>query len=102
MKTYTWTVVRLECLPSTDIVAVVHWRATCTEAGHSVSVAGATALAVIEPVTPFAELTEPQAIGWVQEQLGVEAVEATEVDLSAQVDALATPLVIAPALPWAS
>lgn len=101
MKTHTWSVVRLDCLPETEIVLAVHWRVTTTEGGHSATVAGATNFAPpVGSPTPFAELTEEIVIGWVKGQLEEEAVDAIEADLAAQVDALAVPPVVAPPLPW--
>lgn len=101
MKTYDWTVARLDCLPSTEIVVQVHWRCTATDGAYSASLAGAIAFAVPdEPETPYAELTQEQVIGWVKGQLGLERVDEIETDLASQVDALADPPVIAPSLPW--
>lgn len=37
--------------------------------------------------TPYADLTEAQVIGWVQDQLGAEEVAAIEADRVAKVDA---------------
>jgi len=47
---------------------------------------------------PYAELTEPECVGWVQDSLGKDTVEAS---LQAQIDALKNPTEES-GVPWAS
>jgi hypothetical protein len=50
--------------------------------------------------TPYAEVTESQAIGWVQEVLGVEGTESMEAQVQAQIDAQKIPTPQPAPLPW--
>jgi hypothetical protein len=50
--------------------------------------------------TPYAEVTESQAIGWVKEVLGVEGTESMEAQVQAIIDKQKIPLPQPAPLPW--
>lgn len=50
--------------------------------------------------TPFADLTETQVVGWVQESMGIDAVTALQESLDKQITDLANPPIVTPPLPW--
>jgi len=105
--TYTWAVVQMDAYPEadgeTDVVFNVHWTLTGNEAGFVGSVYGSQGVTVDPdaPFTPYADLTEAQVIGWVQDALGEEQVTSYEANVAKQIDALVNPPVVAPPLPWA-
>ena len=78
--TYTWGVVQMDAYPEyegeTDVVFSVHWTLTGEEAGFTGYVYGSVGVSLTPgaPFTPYADLTEAQVIGWVQDALGEEQV----------------------------
>ena len=103
---YTWSISSLDCYPEheghTDVVFTAHWRLNGVDGEHAGSVDGTQSL-TLDPdatFTPFADLTEAQVIGWVQDAMGDEQVAAHEANVAAQIDALINPPVVRPALPW--
>jgi hypothetical protein len=106
--TYNWTIAQLDCRPeyegNTDVVFTAHWRLDGTDGEHTAGVYGSVGL-TLDPEAPFiafADLTEAQVVGWVQDALGEEQVTACEDNLAAQIAALVNPSVVAPPLPWAA
>jgi len=105
--TYTWAVVQMDCYPEEDgemdVVFNVHWTLTGEEAGFSANAYGTQAVAVDPdaPFTPYADLTEEQVIGWVQDSMGEERVAALEAAVAAQINDQIAPPVVTPPLPWA-
>ena len=104
--TYAWTVAQLDAYPTyeghTDVVFTVHWRMDGTDGEHTAGVYGSVGL-TLDPeadYVPYADLTEAQVIGWVQDALGEEQVASYEANVAAQIDALVNPPVVSPALPW--
>lgn len=104
--TYNWHIAALDCYPehegNTDVVFVAHWRMDGTDGDHTAGVYGSVGL-TLDPeatYTPYADLTEAQVVGWVKDALGEEQVEAYEANVAAQIDALVSPPVVTPALPW--
>jgi hypothetical protein len=104
--TYTWAVVQMDAYPEadgdTDVVFNVHWTLTGEEAGFSGSVYGAQGVTVDPdaPFTPYADLTEEQVIGWVQDSMGEERVAALEANVTQQINDQVAPPVVTPPLPW--
>lgn len=103
---YTWTVSALECYPEHEgqenVVFTAHWRLDGTDGEHAAGVYGSQAL-TLDPEAEFVafdDLTEETVIGWVKGAMGDEAAEGHEANVAAQIDALANPPVIRPALPW--
>ena len=106
----TWTISQLERNSSDDGVIVAHWRAyageivgegedAVTHAGSSYSTCSFTPDSSAEGYTAYADITEAQAIGWVKDSMGEEAVTAVEDSIAAQIaDSKAPALAIG--TPW--
>jgi hypothetical protein len=107
MPTYTWVIEQLDCYPQRDgqpdVVFTVHWRLNGTDGTNTATVYGSVGLTYEpgQPSTPYADLTQAQVIGWVQDALGSEQVQALTDNVAAQLAAIANPPVVAPPLPWA-
>lgn len=104
--TYNWSVAQMDAYPeyegNTDVVFTVHWRMDGTDGEHTAGVYGSVGLTLPTggKLTPYADLTEAQVIGWVKDALGEEQVASYEENVAAQIDALANPPVVTPPLPW--
>jgi hypothetical protein len=103
---YNWTVSQLDCYPEheghTDVVFNVHWRLDGTDGEHTAGVYGSVGL-TLDPeatYTPYADLTEVQVIGWVQDALGKEQVASYEANVAQQIEDQIDPPVVTPPLPW--
>ena len=98
----TWTVSTLERNSSDDGVVVAHWRANDSEGEHSGSsygTCGFTPDSSSEGYTAYADITESQAIGWVKDSMGEEAVTALEASIAAQIEVSKEPVSVA-GTPW--
>ena len=98
----TWTISTLERNSSDDGVIVAHWQASDVDGDHSGSSYGTCSFtpdADAEGFTPYADITEAQAIGWVKDSMGEEAVTGVEDSIAAQIaDSKAPALAIG--TPW--
>jgi hypothetical protein len=106
----TWTISTLERNSSDDGVIVAHWRASdsevvgtgddaVTHSGSSYGTCGFTPDSSAEGYTAYADITEAQAIGWVKDSMGEEAVTGVEDSIAAQIaDSKAPALAIG--TPW--
>ena len=106
----TWTISTLERNSSDDGVIVAHWRASdsevvgtgddaVTHSGSSYGTCGFTPDSSADGYTAYADITEAQAIGWVKDDMGEEAVTAVEDSIAAQIaDSKAPALAIG--TPW--
>lgn len=106
--TYTWSVVQMDAYPEVDgeqdVVFNVHWTLAGARAGFYGSVYGSQTVS-LDPDTPFvpyADLTESQVIGWVQDAMGAERVAELEATVEVQIDTQITPPVVSPPLPWSA
>jgi hypothetical protein len=98
----TWTISTLERNSSDDGVIVAHWRASDVDGDHSGSsygTCGFTPDVDAEGFTPYADITEAQAIGWVKDSMGEEAVTAVEDSIAAQIADSKAPA-LATGTPW--
>lgn len=76
----TWTIAQLERNTSDDGVVVAHWRASDVDGEHSGSsygTCGFTPDSTADGYTAYADITEAQAIGWVQADVDADAIEAS-------------------------
>ena len=80
----TWTISTLERNTTDDGVIVAHWRASDSEVvgeethtGSSYGTCGFTPDADASDYTAYADITETQAIGWVQDDVDTDAIEAS-------------------------
>jgi hypothetical protein len=97
--TYTWTIPTCEHDIATGGINVVHWRCTGVEGDHSASSYGTVGLTP-DPsspdFTPYADVTETQAQGWVWESVSQDDTEAA---LASKIDAQKNPTE-ASGTPW--
>lgn len=110
--TYVWSAVQLDCYPEydnhTDVVFVCHWTLSGTETisgtAYNGGVYGSVGVSLDEGATftPYADLTEAQVIGWVQDALGVDQVTAYEANVAQQIADQVNPPVVTPPLPWSA
>jgi hypothetical protein len=106
----TWTISTLERNSSDDGVIVAHWRASdsevvgagddaVTHSGSSYGTCSFTPDSSADGYTAYADITEAQAIGWVKDSMGEEAVTGVEDSIAAQIaDSKAPALAIG--TPW--
>jgi hypothetical protein len=94
---YTWNVVQMDRLTSDGFVVTVHYTVNAVDGEFTASTYGTVGYTQGEgSYVPFANLTKDQVIGWVQESLNKDTVEAA---LATQIDAQKNP-VQASGLPW--
>jgi len=105
---YVWVIEAMDCKPQedgqTDVVITVHWRLNGTDGQYSGTVYSTVGLTYTagSPFTPYADLTQDQVIGWVQDALGQDQVISLEANVAAQIEAQINPPVVTPPLPWAA
>jgi hypothetical protein len=98
----TWTVVQLERNTDDDGVVVAHWRVSDVDGDHSGSsygTCGFTPDSSSEGYTAYADITESQAIGWVKDDMGEEAVTSIEESIANQIADSKAPAV-STGVPW--
>lgn len=98
MTTYNWQVVQMDRLTSDGFVVTVHYNVSATDGDYSASTYGTVGFTEQpdETYTPYDELTQEQVVGWVQESLGKDTVEAS---LAGQIEAQKNPTQVS-GLPW--
>lgn len=105
--TYTWGVVQMDAYPEyegePDVVFTVHWTLAGIQQTYQGYAYGSVGVSLNEgsSFTPYADLTEAQVIGWVQDALGEEQVAAYEANVAKQIADQIEPPVVNPPLPWA-
>ena len=89
----------MERLTTDGFVVTVHYNVSASEDANNVSTYGTTSYTQTEGASyiPYENLTQDIVVGWVQEALGKDVVEAS---LQSQLDALKAP-VQQSGLPWA-
>ena len=106
----TWTISTLERNTSDDGVVVAHWRASdsevvgtgddaVTHSGSSYGTCSFTPDSSADGYTAYADITETQAIGWVKDSMGEEAVTGVEDSIAAQIADSKAPAITA-GTPW--
>jgi hypothetical protein len=107
--TYNWGIVQLDAYPEkdglTDVVFTVHWNLTGDDGeGNTGYAYGSVGVTLDEGggYTPYAELTQEQVVGWVQESLGEEQVASLESGIANQIEKQINPTVVTPSLPWSN
>lgn len=98
MTTFNWQIINMERLTSDGFVVTVHYNVSASEDANNVSTYGTTSYTQTEGASyiPYENLTQEVVVGWVQEALGKDVVEAS---LQSQLDALKAP-VQQSGLPW--
>jgi hypothetical protein len=103
---YKWVISALECYPEVDgkqdVVFVCHWRRQAADGTHTADIYGSQAVTLDPSATyiPYAELTEADVIGWLEDAMGAETLEAQKTALDKQIEDQINPPVIRPPLPW--
>jgi hypothetical protein len=111
MTTITWNIEQLSCYPQefdeTDVVFSAAWRVNgeLTQDGttYYATVYGSQSIAPYTrgtAFTPYADLTLPQVIGWVQNAMGESQVAAINANIEQQIQSQINPTVVTPPLPW--
>ena len=98
----TWTISTLERNTSDDGVVVAHWRVIEVDGDHlgsSYGTCGFTPDATADGYTAYEDITEAQAIGWVKDSMGEEAVTGVEDSIAAQIAEKKAPAVSV-GTPW--
>jgi hypothetical protein len=94
---YQWNVVQMDRLTSDGFVVTVHYTVNAVDGDYTASTYGTVGYTQGEgSYVPYADLTETQVVGWVQDSLGKDTVEAS---LATQIDAQKNP-VNESGLPW--
>jgi hypothetical protein len=108
---YTWTINQLTAYPTfeshTDVVFKVQWFYRGVNSDGIGSARGGIADVTYtagSPFTPFAELTEEQVLGWVQDTITPEKLAQMETeivgDIDYQIEQANANNPISPPLPW--
>lgn len=107
-NTYAWSIVSLDCIPSTEgqsnVVSLVHWQVNGTDGTNTATIYGTQLMTYKagEPFTPYSSLTQNTVIGWVQSAMGSTQVASIQQNLDNQIANLANPPIVTPPLPWGS
>ena len=98
MITYNWNVVQMDRLTDGGFVINVHYTVNAVDGDYTASTYGTVGYTEQpnKSYIPYASLTKEEVIGWVQESLGKDTVEAS---LTAQIEAQKNP-VQETGLPW--
>jgi hypothetical protein len=97
---YQWNVVQMDRLTSDGFVVTVHYTVNAVDGEYTASTYGTVGYTEQpdEQYIPYDQLTEAEVVGWVQESLGKDTVEAS---LAAQIEAQKNP-VQESGVPWAT
>jgi len=94
-----WNVVNTEYKTDNKFIVTVHYTVNAVDGEFTASTYGTVGYTQEDKsYIPYADLTEAEVVGWVQESLGKDTVEA---GLAAQIEAQKHP-VIESGLPWAT
>jgi len=102
----TWTVRQMDAFVEYEgqpnVIFAIHWTLTGVNGDYTASVDSVTGVSFSEDTvfTPYANISEAQAIDWVQEALGEEAVTEYEATVAQQIADQIDPPVFTPPLPW--
>jgi YbbR domain-containing protein len=95
---FTWNVVQMNRNTDRGFVTTVHYTVNAVDGEFTASTYGTIGYTQEGSFTPFADLTQAVVVGWVQESLGKDTVEA---GLTAQIEAQKNPIQET-GLPWAT
>lgn len=105
---FQWVISELNCAVESeglpDVINVIHWRYNATQVDgdktYFADTYGASSVAQPNPQNfiPYADVTEAEVIGWLEEILPVEAMQAS---LEANIALQITPKEVTLPLPWA-
>jgi hypothetical protein len=103
--TYTWSIDRMYTMPTPqpEFVVNVTWTLTGTDGTNTASIGGDSTFSQEgDTFTPYADLTEAQVLGWVQDQLGENGIANYQANVDGQINSMINPPVTPTAepLPW--
>jgi len=98
----TWTINSLSTLNVPEPETAVMSNFTITEDGQSVTYSVNLLPADAANFTPYADITQAEAIQWTQDALGVDRVAAMEAEVDALIESPKNPLSVETPLPWNS
>jgi hypothetical protein len=99
VTTTTWKIAQLERETADGFVFTAHYTIDATDDTYKAGAYGSIGFERPENLIPYADLTESEVIGWVQDALGAEKVAEIEAALQAQLDEQRAPSKAA-GLPW--
>lgn len=106
-NSYSWIISQLDAYPQhdghSDVVMTVHWRRQATDgSGHNGDIYGSQAITLNpdETFVPYANLTQAEVIGWLEDAMGAETLEAQKAALDKQIEDQISPPTTSPPLPW--
>ena len=104
----TWSVVQLDYAVlldgDTDVVNNSHWQCIDSDdQGNQARVYGSVAIPTddLSNFTPYADITEEEALKWTKDALGAEEVSSIEANVTSQLNALENPTE-GSGTPWAA
>lgn len=98
--TFTWAIANLERETADGFVFTAHYTVNAADGTYTSGAYGSIGFQRPDDLIPFAELTEEQVVGWVQEALGGdEKVAEIKAALQAQLNEQHAPTKAA-GLPW--
>lgn len=107
MTNIVWSIEQLSCYPQefdkTDVVFSAAWRVNGTDGTYNATVYGSQSVAPYTegaPFIPYADLTQAEVIGWVQNAMGESQVAAINASIEQQIESQVNPTVVTPQLPW--
>lgn len=95
----TWAIANLERETSDGFVFTAHYTVDAKDGTYSAGAYGSIGFERPDSLIPFADLTEAQVIGWVQDALGEDKVTEVLAALQSQLDEQHTPTK-ASGTPW--
>jgi hypothetical protein len=104
--TYAYSINSMSCYPlyntENDVVFQVLWTLTGTNGVQTSSYSASTILPAPQgdDFTPYADLTEPQVIGWVETETDPEYLANAHQWIADDIAAKENPPVVTPPLPW--
>jgi len=104
----TWSITEMQCYSDVagkyNVVSTIGWMLAGTGGVHSATIRGVLNIPLVSAseFTDFSSLTQAHVVGWVHSTMGAVQVAAYEDNLGLQIEALASPPLVTPPLPWAS
>lgn len=113
MTTVTWQIEQMSCYPNVDnyidVVFSVTWRVNGVDNTSSTplyaTVYGSQSVAPYTegaPFIPYADLTQAEVIGWVQNAMGESQVAAINANIEQHIKNLINPPSVVLPLPWSA
>lgn len=94
-----WAIANLERETADGFVFTAHYTISAKDNAYSAGAYGSIGFERPDSLIPFADLTEAEVVGWVQEALGADKVADIEAALQNQLDQQRTPTKAA-GVPW--